>query len=162
MPSEPTEKKNQICATEGCGKQVRARGFCVACYYRLLRRGDIEVKTETKKWKHRLTNIDEENRTATCAKCGDVKIMKREANRWRCAKDSNERSRLYKKAYRESKKIMLGPKCEICGSVDKLCWDHNHTTGEFRGTLCANCNVALGLFYENEEYLYSAISYLRK
>lgn len=54
-------------------------------------------------------------------------------------------------------------KCELCGRtettnssngtynpnhVNKLCQDHNHSTGLFRGLLCSTCNRALG-WYEN-------------
>lgn len=50
--------------------------------------------------------------------------------------------------------------CEICGKVErrraykekkepnKLCIDHDHKTGKFRGLLCSKCNYNLG-WYEN-------------
>lgn len=60
-------------------------------------------------------------------------------------------------------------KCAICniyldGSSQRLIAsvDHNHTTGEVRGLLCGNCNTALGLFYESEDTLLNAISYLKR
>lgn len=34
--------------------------------------------------------------------------------------------------------------CEVCGDTHKLVYDHDHTTGAFRGVLCDRCNVALG------------------
>lgn len=48
--------------------------------------------------------------------------------------------------------------CEICGKKEvartglgqvkenKLCRDHNHNTGNFRGMLCYSCNVKLGWY----------------
>ena len=39
--------------------------------------------------------------------------------------------------------------CEICNqpiSGPKLCLDHSHDTGLFRGWLCAGCNAKLGWF----------------
>lgn len=67
--------------------------------------------------------------------------------------------------YNESlKKIQA---CEICGkSIEDngrgLAIDHCHTTGNFRGMLCTNCNTALGLFHDDINTLKSAIKYLRK
>lgn len=162
MPSIPTAKTATICQTQGCGKTVRARGFCVACYYRLLRHGDIQPKSRSLKWKHRLSEINEKEKTAICAECGLVKIHPRGNGLWRCAADSNKRSRLYKRAYRESKKAVLAPVCEICGNSEKLCWDHDHRSGIFRGTLCSKCNSAIGMFQDNPTFLRKAAEYLEK
>lgn len=38
--------------------------------------------------------------------------------------------------------------------------DHNHSTGEVRGLLCANCNAALGLIDDNKSILSDLIDYL--
>jgi Recombination endonuclease VII len=35
-------------------------------------------------------------------------------------------------------------------------------TGKVRGLLCGSCNMAIGLFEENQEYLLSAIEYLKQ
>lgn len=62
-------------------------------------------------------------------------------------------------------------KCAICGkeiflfSTSKNLIahvDHNHKTGKIRGLLCHDCNVGLGNFKDNTEYLLGAISYLNK
>lgn len=162
MLSQPTDLTNRKCSVENCSKPVRARGFCVACYYRKLRHGEFTPKTPTRKWKHRLSDIDEQGRSALCACCGPTKIVRRGVNQWRCATDANERSKLYKRAYRQSKRIMLVDSCEICGSDKKLCWDHSHETGLFRGILCSNCNTAIGLFKDDIQILRQAIKYLEK
>jgi hypothetical protein len=53
-------------------------------------------------------------------------------------------------------------KCAICGTSDgKLCVDHNHTTGEVRGMLCNNCNMAVGFFQDSPLLLKQAIQYLQ-
>lgn len=55
-----------------------------------------------------------------------------------------------------------GP-CEICGlSVATLHWDHDHSTGLFRGWLCLKCNAGLGLFCDSPEKLAAAARYLRR
>lgn len=59
-----------------------------------------------------------------------------------------------------------GRGCAICGKTDicnrGLAVDHCHTTNSIRGLLCTNCNMALGKFQDNVEYLKNAIEYLER
>lgn len=48
------------------------------------------------------------------------------------------------------------------GTVRRLAIDHDHTTNQFRGMLCINCNQALGKFQDDISLLESAIEYLKK
>jgi hypothetical protein len=55
--------------------------------------------------------------------------------------------------------------CAICNihasSLKKpLCVDHCHTTGNIRGLLCSECNLAIGKFKDNITNLHNAIKYL--
>ena len=61
--------------------------------------------------------------------------------------------------------------CAICGKPESgtrngvtrwLSVDHNHETKAVRGLLCTNCNVAVGMMYENRDIMRSAIAYLDK
>lgn len=60
--------------------------------------------------------------------------------------------------------------CAICGKpelggrgvIRKLAVDHDHHTGKNRALLCHRCNTAIGLFFEDEDIMASAISYLRE
>ena len=58
-------------------------------------------------------------------------------------------------------------RCVICqrhsAELDrKLVVDHNHKTGEIRGLLCADCNLALGALRDNPENFLRAVDYLSK
>lgn len=58
-------------------------------------------------------------------------------------------------------------KCKICSTPEselpkKLCADHCHKTGKFRGMICNRCNVGLANFKDNTELLQIAISYLKE
>lgn len=54
--------------------------------------------------------------------------------------------------------------CEICSrpiAGREAKWDHHHGTGSFRGWLCHNCNVSLGLLGDNPAIIEAAAAYLR-
>jgi len=53
--------------------------------------------------------------------------------------------------------------CECCGklpAVVALHLDHCHTTGRFRGWLCASCNLGIGSLGDNVEGVKRALAYL--
>jgi hypothetical protein len=54
--------------------------------------------------------------------------------------------------------------CAICKSKDsgKKGWniDHDHVTNKIRGILCHSCNLGLGHFKDNKEFLKNAAEYL--
>lgn len=60
-------------------------------------------------------------------------------------------------------------RCAICNTKDltghgkkhgRFSVDHDHVTGEVRGLLCHPCNVGLGSFKDNTEFMMNAIRYL--
>ena len=50
--------------------------------------------------------------------------------------------------------------CQICGSKDKLCYDHDHDTLEFRGVLCRKCNSGLGMLNDDKRLVEKALNYM--
>lgn len=53
--------------------------------------------------------------------------------------------------------------CEICGEAEvRICFDHCHETGLFRGWLCVRCNSTLGLVRDKVNILEKLIEYLKK
>jgi hypothetical protein len=64
-------------------------------------------------------------------------------------------------AYRE----VHGGLCDLCGELPavnsgRLCIDHDHATGKFRGLLCTNCNMLLGHAKDSVKRLEQAVQYL--
>ena len=58
---------------------------------------------------------------------------------------------------------LLGIKeCEICGSTERLCIDHDHKTGEVRGLLCNRCNFALGFINDDMNLIENSIKYIEE
>lgn len=59
-----------------------------------------------------------------------------------------------------------GDVCAICAKPCStgraLALDHDHETGQFRGLLCAHCNMAIGQLQDSVEILRSALAYLVK
>jgi hypothetical protein len=58
---------------------------------------------------------------------------------------------------REAKSLS---ECIICGVTTSPVVDHDHATGDVRGGLCINCNLGLGQFKDNPEFLRLAALYL--
>jgi hypothetical protein len=60
-------------------------------------------------------------------------------------------------------------KCEICGDSERnrgtrttMRMDHCHITGVFRGWLCHQCNILIGMAKEDADRLETAARWLRE
>lgn len=104
------------------------------------------------------------------------------ANRWRA--QNLERSRENSRRWRIQKKYgltleeyeeILARGCAICGTHEgrivgrradkpapeqRICIDHDHTTGKVRDALCHSCNTGLGSFGDDPARLRAAAKYL--
>jgi Recombination endonuclease VII len=84
--------------------------------------------------------------------------------------EGREKARSYTKQKRLNKLVKLAGRappatCEICWNPPerhrkRLSWDHNHTTGEFRGWICSRCNLILGQSRDNSGLLRKMADYL--
>lgn len=137
---------------------------------------------------HVLSDVDEVAHTATCAKCGPVRVQRRpRANGqvgWACREARRERRlanpqawqgvRPITPAVRRRQVYRLSPvaygamvadqcgRCAICQQPLELVVDHDHATGEVRGLLCRRCNVGLGSFLDNATALRQAATYVEQ
>ena len=62
-----------------------------------------------------------------------------------CRPCHNKEVSLVEKLHRVHKQPSPGSRCECCGRIDRLFLNHCHTTGAYRGWLCGQCNLSLGL-----------------
>lgn len=111
---------------------------------------------------HSLTSIDYINKVARCSSCGIISIIvlpnPSSATPYViCSLLSRKRVDYHKQRQRP-----VGEFCEVCGTTEKLQWDHDHETNETRGTLCNTCNVALGCLKDDELLILKLLRYLRK
>lgn len=56
-------------------------------------------------------------------------------------------------------------RCAICGELEpweRLFVDHDHATGQIRGLLCPECNMAIGLLRDDLDVIASAALYVRR
>ena len=90
-------------------------------------------------------------------------LMAGEKNHWwKDGRTKNTTSK-YNQIVREEKAGRRKPeKCEVCGTLRKLFFDHDHKTNKFRGWICIYCNSALGYSQDSIERLYRLAEYLKK
>ena len=87
---------------------------------------------------------------------------------WRAAnpRDPQEQAIYYSKRLEAQELVAGRPKpkqCEVCGSSSaRIHFDHCHVSGRFRGWLCHQCNVALGMVRDSEWRLLALVDYLRR
>jgi len=112
-----------------------------------------------------------------CSKCKKYKSLGMYGKNKSCKKGINSRCKdcmqmilackTYSISEREYVRLHKKNQCSICKAKPKkrkLDIDHNHITGEVRGLLCSQCNVAIGLLKGDEtvSVLEEAIRYLRE
>lgn len=68
--------------------------------------------------------------------------------------------------YRRQQEELAGSKrpkyCQVCRRVGKICFDHSHLSAAFRGWICFNCNIVLGMVGDSSKTLRKLATYLEK
>lgn len=101
--------------------------------------------------------LDSSKRCASCVKVRNRELYRNDPE-WRERKKIANKLSLYGLTLEEYESL---PKtCYSCGSSDKLVIDHCHSTDKVRGTLCSNCNTALGLLQEDVSVMLKLIEYI--
>lgn len=87
----------------------------------------------------------------------------KERNRKQCLKKYGLSLKEYARIFRKQ-----GGVCAICGEPEQqpkrkyLCVDHDHRTEKFRGLLCSECNLIVGIVEKNPLVLQKVTTYLSK
>ena len=110
-----------------------------------------------------------------CKKCRSKRRWNTVKNDKRALKEHNLKRRNYYENNKEKIQTInerskygisrydLGIKeCEICGSTERLCIDHDYKTGEVRGLLCNRCNFALGFINDDMNLIENSIKYIEE
>jgi hypothetical protein len=134
-----------ICALDGCDKNVTGDGLCNTHYAQIKRYGFDKPVLDAR------------------AKDQDCKAP------W-CERKVSRRAELCIPCYKRRTRyglsveqyISLIWECEVCKSKDSLRLDHCHDDGNFRGVLCNNCNTALGFLQEDESRIIALAEYAKR
>jgi hypothetical protein len=128
----------KLCSVNGCTRPHEARGFCKPHYKQSLYASNpdkIIARSKARYW-------------------GNLERSRAEAR--------DKRLGLGASNHFELQKQEQGNVCAICKLRPPRGLDHNHTTGQWRGALCAACNSGLGDFGEDISRLFSAMTYILK
>jgi hypothetical protein len=116
------------------------------------------------KWVHRLSNFNEVTKMADCLTCGRIEVYVRPDGKRHCRTAMSTRRIAARHGVAVPiKGIPSRPStCSLCDTSVALVFDHCHTSGEFRGWICNDCNLALGLVRDKTETLKRMVSYLER
>ncbi len=88
--------------------------------------------------------------------------FKEKSKSWHSKQDNKDRKRAAKYGLTLEEFRSMPKCCEVCGSEDLLCIDHDEKTKEVRGILCSQCNTALGLLKEDPGRIRLLALYIEK
>lgn len=167
VTSDVRKNARGICSVEGCDRPHQALGLC---------HGHWKSQRDKRKRAERALPL-------RCHNCGVEFTGRRRRNPdgpafcSRACKDKSSwtKGRLAAAALdrkygltREQVNAMAARGCHICGTTE---WksrsgrpdvDHCHGTGRVRGVLCHRCNVGLGWFKDDPDWLRKAAAYLER
>ncbi len=108
--------------------------------------------------------IDRSTKTGYCSRCKSCLCKLGKKSRDSPNGIRSRLKRVYKAKDKDVNSYLKINNCQICGihiTKKNKSFDHDHDTGEYRGTLCRDCNIGLGLFYDSISNLENAIKYLK-
>lgn len=134
--------------------RVKSNGQCILCAKTQSRKYSMVHKVETLiRWKKWQIDNPEQYRKVYYE------------NNWRQKGILNEEKKPFTIEDFDRLAVLQSNLCKIClkpeNDFKQLSVDHNHETGIVRGLLCHKCNIGLGHFQDNVNYIQNAIMYLR-
>lgn len=143
------------CLVDGCDRPHSTRGYCAAHHRRLERGTSLEDPIKA----------PDPKRAEVCEFPGCVG----EVRRGIVCMHHKRQSTKYGISQEQFIEMSKRP-CDICGSMGRMCVDHDHSCcpgakscGKcIRGRLCSKCNSAIGLLQDDVGILQAAIQYLSR
>lgn len=135
------------CSVDGCVNPRTGREYCSAHRMRLRRTGSVEGERPL--------------RAHGGGTCQDDGCHRPIHTLGYCNTHSKAMTK-YKLPREEVTRLQSAP-CGACGAAPYgrgNCIDHDHATGAVRGSLCSNCNLALGLLGDSVERIDGLRRYL--
>jgi len=114
---------------------------------------------ETRRRRENPEKFREQARVRTAA---DREHYRAKGREWYHANKDRARRNQRRKVYGAETPLNTPTECEVCGGSGRICFDHCHNTGQFRGWICTKCNSAAGLVGDNPETLRKLAVYLEK
>lgn len=144
-----------------------SNGLCGSCGARPPKKGRVHCYKCIAGRKRR---IAEKKRLGLCLHCSAPVEIENNTNRFRCIK-CQIKYRVRRKGLSESEaqrarealRIFDG-KCQCCGATGPggaRNFHLDHKNDKFRGILCKDCNLTLGIVRDSEERLLALIMYLK-
>ena len=124
--------------------------YCKGCDRERKRRSSQKIKgQDPQRWKDRSKHYKET-------------YQKKHPQRVKKSQKRQDVRRRFGISIEEFEKLMNESVCAICGTAGNLVLDHEHVSSKIRDVLCSTCNIGLGMFKENPQWLREAAKYLEK
>lgn len=171
LRSVTVKNMTKDCSVAGCNHKAVSRGWCITHYTRWRTHGDVQAHIP----------IRAIGQQATCCSakhyanglCANHYMQKWRADHpaqieIRDLRQGAQRAGLNPDKVEQHFRAHHGL-CDICQRqaanaslrVTRLCIDHDHRTGQFRGLICVPCNRGIGFMDDSPERLEAAAAYLR-
>lgn len=163
-PPDVKARGNRVCnhcrEEKAVGEFCQMNAVCKDCHY------GVYGEANRKRQKEKRAADPDAARARDKAYYYDWKL--RMPERWRRAVKNGRLKEAYGITIDDMDRMIeeCNATCTICGESQldpyKMHVDHCHKTGRLRGLICGKCNVGIGMFRDNPDYLLNAAAYLAR